>query len=224
MAAPEGYFTRDALRDKVGLTEAQIRSLTARDVIVADGTNASGYALYKKATVERLLEMKTDGSLFRHLSEEGVPTAEALSTLIARYPAEDGVRVFELLREGKTLEEIILATRIHPLVVKCIAADYDDITGSIHLPKRVVDQMNALGVAGKLLGAFPLRDADNVYEVVELSAQERTCETCGTEAAINRCMTCLVNARRAALAAARAAEPSAAAAPHSTPTGPLTDR
>ena len=209
--APAGFVTRPVLCERVSLTEAQFRTLTASNVILSDGANPSGYALYSNATVERLIAMKRDGSLFRSLASAAPAAADALSSTPAivsptlHYSAEDGVRVFELLRDGKTLEDIILETRIHPMLVKAIRVDYDDITGSIHLTKDIVQRMNALGNDGKLPGAFPLRDANDVFAIVELCSTDRTCSTCEKNAALTSCEDCLVKERRAALAMSRSA-------------------
>lgn len=204
--APPGFFTRRALCEKVGLTDTQFRTLARAKIVVSDGANSHGYALYSLANVDRLVTMKRDGSLFRQLSASSAasktphaspPAFVASPTL--HYSAEDGVRVFELLRDGKTLEEIILTTRIHPLLVKAIRVDYDDITGSIHLPKYTVDQLNVLGRDGRLPGAFPVRDDADVLAVLELCAVDRTCSTCERNAALSSCEDCLNNARRASL-------------------------
>ena len=212
-AAPEGFVTRRVLCEKVGLNESQFRALAKTGVILSDGANGNGYALYTNETVRRLMTMKGDGTLLRSLSsyasidESTSDAATAAATPPAapalRYSAEDGVRVFELLRDGKTLEDIVLTTRVHPLVVKTISLDYDDLTGSIHLPKDIVARLNALGNDGKLPGAFPLRDATDVFAIVELCAADRTCSTCEKNGALTSCEECLVKERRAALAMSR---------------------
>ena len=203
-SAPEGFITRRALCEKVGLTDHQFRALAKVNVITSDGVNGSGYALYQIATVERLIAMKGDGTLFRHLSSHASTTNTTPSHPTVRptlhYSAEDGVRVFELLDAGETIKSIIVKTRIHPMLVKAISVDYDDLTGSIHLTKDIVDRLNDFGRAGRLPGAFPVRDGADVIAVVETCAVDRTCSTCETNAALTSCEECLVKERRAALA------------------------
>ena len=206
-AAPEGYVSRRTLCEKVGLTDTQFRALAKTNIISSDGANGHGYALYKHATVQRLLTMKADGSLFRQLPSTATANGTSLNASLPiptlHYSAEDGVRVFELLDEGKTLKDIILLTRIHPMLVKAIRVDYDDITGSIHMSQVAVERMNALGNDGKLPGAFPLRDANDVFAVVELCAVDRTCSTCEANAALTSCEECLLKERRQAIAMSR---------------------
>ena len=215
--APPGFVVRRVLCEKVGLSDTQFRALAKTGVIVSDGANSNGYALYTNETVRRLMAMKGDGTLFRSLASmtpdaiDNVPAAgnvtptasvktAPLVTPTMHYSAEDGVRVFELLDEGKTLKDIILATRIHPLIVKAVLVDYDDLTGTIHLPKSIVDQLNDFGQTGKLPGAFPVRNAADVFAIVELCTVDRTCSTCQKNAALTSCEDCLVQERRAALA------------------------
>lgn len=192
VAAPEGYYTRSVLRDKLGVTEAQIRSLVAHNVVESEGTNADGYAIYSDKQLQRLLDRKADGTLFRRVREFSA-AAEDASSVGTTYTAEQGVRVFELLHEEKTLEQIILTTKFHPLVVKRVQQDYDEIAGSIMLPKRIVDKMNAID---NLPGSFPLKDGTSVLEVLELSAEARLCSECHRFESIGLCDVCIANMRR----------------------------
>ena len=204
-SAPAGFVTRSVLCERVGINTSQFRALVTSNVILSDGVNSHGYALYTLDTVERLIAMKHDGSLFRTLasseptssSNEAAAHQRPLMTAAMHYSAEDGVRVFELLHAGKSLEQIILQTRIHPLIVKAIRADYDDITGSVHLPRDIVDRLNDFGRAGRLPGAFPVRSSEDVITVVELCAVDRTCSTCEINAAVSSCEDCLAQERRA---------------------------
>lgn len=205
--APQGFLTRRTLCERVGLTDSQIRALASSSIIESDGLNSHGYALYSNATAERLAAMKRDGTLFRTITPNGseidltaTSTSESrITSPTLRYSAEDGVRVFELLGEGKSLEVVVRETRIHPLIVKAIRIDYDDLTGSIHLSKHVVDRLNEFGTQGKLSGGFPLRDDADVLAVVELCAIDRTCSSCEKNPALSSCEDCLAKERRAAL-------------------------
>lgn len=204
--APAGFVTQRSLREKVGLSATQFRSLLAREVITSDRMNSQGYVVYSMETVERLLTMKADGTLFRDLTSDPSSVADA-GNFTTRYSADEGVRVFELLDQGRSLKDVILATKIHPLLVKFIRADYDDITGSIHLPKPVVDKINALK---GLPGSFPLRNAYGVLESFKLYAENRVCSGEGstegcTQLALNLCQDCLTRKHRLARQRAREA-------------------
>jgi hypothetical protein len=194
-----GFVTSRGLRDRLGITDAQFRSLTYRSVIAADDHNSAGYAIYSPKTVERLMSLQANGSLFPPVSASTTGDGHALP-----YSAADGVRVFELLEQGRTIKEIILETRIHPLVVKRIGGDYDDISGTISLPKTVVDKINALD---QLPGSFPLRDADGVLEVIELCAQGRACRKCKAPETVDLCQDCLIIEQRRARQRMRTNDP-----------------
>lgn len=187
-SAPDGFVTRQTLREMVDITESQLRSLIAREVVTADDRNSAGYAVYSLKTVDHLLNMKADGSLFRRGARS------SMSGDATQYSADEGIRVFELLREGKTLEEIIVTAKVHPRVAQVIRADFDEIGGSIHLPRRVVEKINAMMA---LPGTFPLRNANGVLEVFELCGEARACVGCSAQPA-NVCRDCFNQARRSA--------------------------
>ena len=111
-----------------------------------------------------------------------------------RYTAEDGVRVFEMLRDRKTLVEIVLATKIHPRVVKAIHADYDDITGSIHIPRAIVDKLNELGRRRAVQGEFPVQSARALLAVFEGCIARRACSSCHAQPPIKLCADCTADA------------------------------
>lgn len=195
--APPGYYTKSMLKEKAGLTEAQIRSILWHKIILSDGTTSENYALYSERSVEKLMNMKADGSLFRRLRDLKAGSVEDGSTIVANYSEVQGVQVFELLSAGKSLEEIILTLRMHPLVVKRIREDYDEITGSIHLPRRVVEQLNAFGAQG-LPGTFPLGDANDVLDVFQGYTVVRACPNCPDRLTSPFCSECTMRAHATA--------------------------
>lgn len=209
--APPGFVTRGVLMEKVGLTEGQIRSLIAAGEVEAEGENSDGYAYYSEKLVERLLIKKADGSLFRRARSAALASADMP---VASYSSDQGVKVFELLSARVRIEQIVLQTKIHPLVVKRIREDFDDMSQSIHLPREVVDRLNGFK---NLPGAYPLTDAAGVLDVFEQCSQNRLCSMCSKFDSVGLCEVCLNADRRserkkreeaAATAAARAMQPS----------------
>lgn len=197
--APKGYVTRRGLRDEAGITEAHLRSLLWRRVIVSDGVNGQGYAVYSLEVLERVKAMKADGSLYRAI---GAPHPTAATTGAAPdndgacYSAQEAVQVFRLLDKGVSVKEIILETQIHPMLVKFIRADYDDIEGAVYLPRSIVEKINALR---HLPGSFPLRDGNGILEVLETYATQRACATAGCpRPAHDQCLICLTQTHRLA--------------------------
>lgn len=205
--APPGYYTKAMIKEKVGLSEPAMRSILWHKIITSDTQSSGGYTLYSEKSVEKLINMKADGSLFRELRKlkAGALLDENSSTVVANYSDVQGVEVFELLGEGRSLEEIIVETRIHPLVVKRIREDYDDITGSIHIPRRVVDQLNAFEEKG-LPGTFPVKDANAVLDFFQGYALVRACPTCSDRLASIYCTQCTIAQSEAAMFTSRPAQ------------------
>jgi hypothetical protein len=193
-AAPAGFVTGRGLRERLGITKGDLRALTYHKVIAADDRNGAGYALYSLERVARLQALQANGSLF---PSDDASTDEGRSF---PYSAEDGVRVFGLLDQGRAITEVIRETKIHPLIVKRIFADFEDIDGSILLPKTVVDKINAMT---PLADGSSLRDAGGVLELIELLGKGRVCKQCAAPNTVDRCWDCLIIERRASLKAAR---------------------
>jgi hypothetical protein len=172
---PAGFYTRPMLREKLGLTEKQVRSLISLKVLNASGVNTEGVAIYSEQTVQKLINRQADGSLFERVQVE--PIMAGASAWTNDYSAEDSADVITLLDEGKPINEIVKKTRIHLLSVKKISDDYYRIIGSIVLPPSIVGQINAMGGKG-LHGSFPLTNATDILEVLELASQARLCPQC----------------------------------------------
>lgn len=182
---PPGFFTRGMLREKLGLKENQIRSLVASGDLAAVTQNTYGYAVYSEAAVQRLLNQKADGTLFKKLRPQ--PLLGDDPGVRMTYAAEEGVTVFELLAAGKTLEQIIIGAKIHPLVAKRIREDYDDITGSLHIPRSIVDQINKLHF---LPGSFPVHEASALLDTLQQCSETRACSGCNKNEASALCRIC----------------------------------
>ena len=193
--APPGYVTSAVLMERVGLSLSQFKSLAAKKLIAADGENGEGYGYYPEKLVQQLLIKKADGSLFRNARTE--PAGQ--ESTLANYTPEQGVHVFELLHEGKSSEQIVLilgsndATRVHPLIVKRIREDYDEMTGSIHLPRAIVEQINQFE---HLPGTFPLTDAAGLFDMIEQVVQNRLCSECKQIDSVGLCAACIMAQRR----------------------------
>lgn len=193
---PPGFYTRDQVRDRLELTEREIRKLAASQVLRTDRMTRAGYALYSEGQLHTLLNRKRDGSLF-HFDADKIVTRPADAN-VGAYGAEDGVRVFELIERRTPLPHIAIMTGLHPRVVDQIRYDYDVLSGSMTIPKEHVDQMNALR---RLPGRFPLRAPTDVLEVLTLADAERACPTCQKHSSAVECPGCIIHAFEAAKAA-----------------------
>ena len=185
-SCPEGYYTRNQVRDRLGLTEREIRRLVAADVVHSDRQNESGYALYSEGQMQTLLNRQADGSLF--LFDGQATTTKPPTAVVITYQAEEGIRVFEMIEQGLPPHRIAIEARLHPRVVDQIRYDYDQMAGAMTIPKSILDQINRLQ---RLPGSFPLRSPTDVLEVMRAAEEERTCPTCQKRASAADCAVCI---------------------------------
>lgn len=181
---PPGYSTGAMLRDRLGISETQFRSLARKGVINATKYSEAKVALYSDDQLQMLLNRQADGSLFR-AQEEGVVAREIIQP--TGYSPEDGVKVLEMLAAEMPLLQIVLQTRLLPATVRRIQQDYDELVGSITVPKIILDQMNKLT---HLNGSFPLKSATDILEVMQNAEQDRICPTCDKAPSAEICLGC----------------------------------
>lgn len=167
------------LLEETGLTNSELKKFEQQGLVKGVARNDRGWVLYNSQTVEALKRLATGrparlGSI-RKLTNE------------ITYTSEEAVSVFEALRAGKTLEEIIIRTRIHPSIVQVIVKDYQHISGSIVILKPVMDEINRL----PLDGPRPIRSATEMLEVLRDAAGEQRCSACTTRRRSRFCPACL---------------------------------
>lgn len=176
---------------RLGLSKGQFHALVTSQSIVASQRDAySNTALYSEETVQELLNRQADGSLFRK-SPHAQTKLEAAQVVIAPYTPEDSVRIFEHLKAGMPLHEIVIATRLDPLVVKHVTQKYDEMSGAVTVPRSIVEQMNR---CTRLPGRFPLRNATDILELLKSCELDRECPVCQNAPSADRCVGCLKGA------------------------------
>lgn len=173
------------LRDRLGISEKQFRQLVRYGVICSSKRSENNSVLYSEETMQRLLNLQADGSLFK-VREENIVAREPI--MPTTYTPEDGVKVLEMLAAETPLLQIVLQTKLLPATVKRIQQDYDDLVGSVTIPKIILDQMNR---CTHLNGTFPLRTATAILTVMQNAEQDRTCPTCEKAPSESRCFGCI---------------------------------
>jgi len=176
---PPGAMTKQMLIRRTGLTIGEVRILIKRGVLKPVGYNHLGWGYYDETTIAQLKRRvrKTKDDLredFMHSLDPRRP-----------YEASDGVRVFEMIRLGTSLRDIVVQTGLHPTTVKAINADYEECEGGIYLPTEIVDELNKL----PLDGAFPLQTAYAVLEMCKKAARGGVCLACKSRQS-KLCVTC----------------------------------
>lgn len=181
---PPGYFTTDDIRLKLGLTEAELQRLRREKTLTVDAQTGNGWSLYSEAQVKMLEAKKIDGTLFHIEGRAPLPYERGRIDV----PAEDSARVFEMLDKGMLPHRIVIDTRLAPHVIDQIRSDYDRLSGSMTIPRPLLDQMNGLK---RLNGRFPLRCASDLLEVLQIADAVRICTTCRKVPATSECSGCV---------------------------------
>ena len=118
--------------------------------------------------------------------------ADLLASQKGRYTNDEAVRVFELLREGKSLVDCVVEGKVQPESVEAIAHQYAVLTKGIFLSKHSVDKINAMVIDGPL----PVGTEDDMLEFFQ-SLEKSKCMECDTRPRAF-CTTCVKDALRKA--------------------------
>lgn len=186
---PAGFHTREEVKARLGLSDAEMLRLRTMPEFVATNLTPNGWALYSEAQLKRMEARVLDGSLFtKKVGEDG-----ALATLPpqgARSEAvnENSPRVFEMLYNGIPPHVIVIQTKLPAQVVDQIRHDYDRMAGSMTIPREILERMNGVK---RLNGRFPLRSPADILEVFQLADGARVCTTCRNVGASSECGGCV---------------------------------
>lgn len=193
-----------------------MRWLISAGHLRSDDDSNRGYALYSEEQVQMLLLRKRDGSLLRATADWAPTPLLTSKRPTASYGADEGIRVFEELEKNTPAERIPGLARIHPQVVDQIRHDYEQLSGSMTIPKAILDQINRLK---NLPGSFPLRSPTDLLVMLQKMDRAVICRRCGRARCALECPSCvreiereLVQQQQQAAAAAAAAAATAAAA------------
>lgn len=134
------------LREATGLQERDLKRLEGRELLKHDMKNGRGWALYK---VERIQDVKQYSIMLQNEEPSGpLKFLPAANDPTVTYSTEECHAVFALIREGKSLVEVFMETRIHPAILNAIVKDYERLSGSWFVAKPIIDSINALPLEG----------------------------------------------------------------------------
>jgi hypothetical protein len=163
---PPGYVNRDTLKIETGLTETDLRILSAKGLLRASGRrDSTGRFLYRKSILPKLYKHAVD--LRRERANTPGRLPPALKSATIAYTLEEGLMVFEMLKQGRAPVNISLETSIHPAVVHVIARDFEHMGGCLIIDKKELDQINKL----TLPGAFPITKGAELLDVMQRAAE-----------------------------------------------------
>jgi len=152
------------------MTEKEFRSLEIRGEIKTSLRNAAGFTVYDEDTVRTLCNRKDEGGLIQN-----------------GYLDEQGNKVFRLLKDGMSLVDITIETGYHPQVIRAIVRDWDLFSGSITIPKSIVDQMKAVDLDLDR----PIDSASQIMDLFTAAVSARLCKICKLRDCASSCRHCI---------------------------------
>lgn len=153
---PIGMITRQILKARTNVTERELRRLEQIGKVRSTAKTKRGWALYPESLVAELVGEKAAG------------------TTRIDYKTSEATEVFELLKRGETLENIVIQTKCHPAVVQQIVRDYEAMAGCLHVPKEILVQIEALD----LDGPHPISSPEELLTICANAAQSLVCPNC----------------------------------------------
>jgi hypothetical protein len=162
----EKLVTREELARRLGISVTEIRRREARGQIKRAESSLKK-ALFKASLVVDLAPFVGKGKM------QAIAESKIDYRKMFRYNAEEASKVFQMLKEQKPLEEIVIDLCLHPGTVRAITEEFRDITGAVVVLGRVMEQINDLPLDGN----FPLVTGEEILEILTACAAS-TCEHC----------------------------------------------
>jgi hypothetical protein len=166
MTAEVAGLSRQEFAQRVGLSVAEIRRKESVGLLSPAGRTRYNRPYYGEREVAIVLEMsRADGR------EKDRRQIERSSDF--EYNRQDACRVFEMLQEGKPLDQIVTALGLHPHMVRASAADFAAMNHSFVIRGHVMEQINKL----PLDGVFPIETDMELLEILKVVSYG-TCTLC----------------------------------------------
>ena len=178
--------------ERTGITKTELRRLQQRGFARIVKRNSKNWGLYDESVVDEIA---------RVTHERPVRFSSVAASAPVDYSSAEAVSVIKLLRAGRTLEDALIETELHPAVVLAIAKDHQHVAGSILLLPAQVESLNRLPFDGPR----PIRTAEELVGVLESAASEVSCSACKRKQRSTLCASCI----RDQAASTRARAPSA---------------
>ena len=202
---PPGFLSRSMLLSELRISEHDLKYLEDMNVVKPSKIDErGGWRLYHRSVVDALLATPpVIPPSARRNAHDDVMRGDAVSTSSSHvgYSDEQGAKVFELLKAGKPLEDIVIETRYHPIIVRAAANDYASFTGGMIVSKASLDAIHALPIEGV---EVPIVSEGALVDLLRRYV-ELTCSSCKRRPPASRCMQCLNAEAQERLARARAA-------------------
>lgn len=118
-------------------------------------------------------------------------TAEPGKEIPIDYTGKDASTVFKALREGKTLDEIVIEYGVHPLIVKAASDAFAQLRGGFFVSSDSARALERLPIDGE----FPVQTGEQLIELLRAALEEAACEECQKKTR-KVCLACARNLAR----------------------------
>lgn len=107
------------------------------------------------------------------------------------YTGKDASTVFKALRDGKTLDEIVVEHAVHPLIVKAASDAFAQLRGGFFVSSDSARALEKLPIDGE----FPVQTGEQLIEMLSTALEEAACEECQKKTR-KVCLACARNLAR----------------------------
>jgi hypothetical protein len=162
-------YTKAMFMEKTGLTVNEFRTLVVSGKLKPVSRSSRGWALYDDACIEKLKAVPGAARRSRRLASMSKKNWRA-------YSEAEALAVFEEIKKGTPLTDVVLQYKIHPSLVGVIRDDYALLSRGVFLPREVMDRVNRL--EGKVDGVFPITNAEDMLRLIERLVSRGACTSC----------------------------------------------
>lgn len=159
---PAGLVTRLELARHLGVSRTEIMRRESLGRLIPVDVTREGWKLYRLSDFEGAKEKPRSAGLTYTERQRG------------EYTAAQAKAVFEDLRDGTPLRDIVVKHTLHPAAVMAIADSWAAFDGGMFVPGPILARINQL----PLEGAFPLAGPESLLAVLQAASIERACEDC----------------------------------------------
>lgn len=128
-------------------------------------------------------------------------TTAAQGPAPVEFSGDDASIVFKALREGKALDDIVIDSSVHPLIVRAASEAFAQLRGGLFLSAEHMREIEKMPIDGE----WPVQGAKQFVDMLRGVLEETSCEKCKRKAR-KVCLVCARNLARKGKVATAAEE------------------
>lgn len=159
----DSLLTRGALAKALGVSIQEVqRRLRVGSLVPHTHRGTEPVFTYAQYEEQRMLSRK-------RMNQAAPSTAAAVE-----YSGEDASVVFKALREGKTLDDIVIEASVHPLVVRAAAEAFAQLRGGLFVSAACMSELEKMPIDGE----FPVQGDVQLIEMLRGALIDTACSEC----------------------------------------------